>query len=206
MWIGICYLWFKDFPDQFKIYIQKKEFIRPIAGIVHHTQYSLLQPSLNTTMCGWSWACILLSMGSVFFCGLDADLFTTGKGVYRDTIKTYYYFFIPGRNSGIFFGRLFFSEWIVKVRDAKVGRRITAFAACFFALYSPWLLLLKNDSLSSYSLMLSNLLLRLGYDLVCRLCRHRQNNTGTVTGLWILPDRWELFLCTLVWKNRWSNS
>ncbi len=185
VWIGICYLWFKDFPDQFKnIHSEEKEFIQTNSRYrTSHSIQSLtaILKHRNVWMIMGMYFCY--QWAQYFFVAWMPIYLQQGRGFTETQSKPIITFLFLAGILGFFLGG-FFSEWIVKVRGIKVGRRITAFCSMFLcAIFTLIAAFIKNDSLSSYSLMLSNFAFAFGVMTSYAVCADiGKNNTGTVTG------------------------
>lgn len=185
VWVVCCYLWFKDFPRQMKN-ISEKERTYIEANCRHRSDQHLISFKTifkNRTL--WALMCMYFCFqwSNYFFVAWMPVYLQEGRHfTEQQTSPIIFSLFIAGIIGLIAGG--FFSDWIVRKKGLKFGRRFVGLIGMGMCAGTILLaaLLTKNE-LSAASLIVANFSYSFAVMTSYAVCTDiGRNNAGTVTG------------------------
>ncbi len=185
VWVLMCYIWFRNFPSEMR-YISKEEQVKIESGCRHKKEQHLISWKFilkNRTV----WALMLMyftfQWANYFFVAWLPVYLQEGRHISEDASKNIIFILFIAGIVGLLAGG-FVSDWLVKKKGLRFGRRLTGMAGIgMCGLMILLAALVPQNTFAAACLIGANFFYSFGVMSSYGVCADiGRNNTGTVTG------------------------
>jgi sugar phosphate permease len=185
VWVGICFLWFRNFPSEMK-HISEKEVRKIESSCRHNKQHHLISWRYifkNRTVWALMFMYFCFQWANYFFVAWMPLYLQEGRHFSEDQTKPIISLLFIFGIAGLLAGG-FVADWLVRKKGLRVGRRsvgMTGIGVCGLLIFIASVV--REDYIAAACLIGANVFYNFGVMSSYATCSDiGRNNAGTVTG------------------------